>query len=160
MIEYKVKFPNTALFNKKNVPTVLRLTVKKLEEAGALVAQRAVDEAPFGASGYLKSSIRPINIFNPMGVRVHPMADYAPGVELGTAPHYVPFKDLRYWAKRKFSVDIKRAAAIARVVQRNIQTRGTKGQHFMQAAFEGTKGKVDRIFDSLGKELIRELGRP
>lgn len=67
--------------------------------------------------------------------------EYAPGVQFGTEPHYVPLVPLEKWARRKFSLQPPHSFAAARGVQSSIKQRGTEPNPFVSRAKENIKEK-------------------
>lgn len=155
-IEYKAVIPDVPLYDSRGLKVMTRVWMGGLETAGALIWEKANANAPY-VTGNLKDTIKSRPTVRPLGIAVGPFADYASGVERGTGPHYVPLEDLTSWAKRKFSVDDKRALGIAMKVQRNIAQWGTKGQFFMKKTLEETEGQVMRLFAGLQTKAINEL---
>lgn len=159
-VEFEIDVPDLALYEARGVEVMSKIIIGAINEAGALIWERAVANAPVGATGNLRNTIKDRPIFFPLGVAVSPFADYAEGVEKGTSPHVVPTGDLAVWAKRKFALSDQDALQVATVVRRNIAQFGTEGQFFMKKTFDESEAQVRRMFDGAGRKAIRELRKP
>ncbi len=66
---------------------------------------------------------------------------YAPGIEFGTGPHWVPLPPLLAWARRKFQlgdtvIGRAKAGAIARGTQIGIAAHGTRKRPALMPAYD------------------------
>lgn len=157
-VDYTVKFPKSALFSGQGRAVVLKIAVRSLEETGVWMWQAAQANAPY-YTGNLKRSIKSERVSTPLGIRIHPYANYAFGVERGTPPHIVPLEDLQRWAKLKFQISESRAYGAATVIQRNIAKHGTKAKKYMERAFVENKDRVLATFGAAGREIANELSK-
>lgn len=82
-------------------------------------------------------------------------APYAPYVEYGTAPHWVPIAPLKGWARRVLGDE---RAAYA--VQRAIARRGTKAHPFLQPAFDAGLPRAQDVLQAALERAARRLGPP
>ena len=79
-------------------------------------------------------------------------AIYSLWLEYGTRPHWVPFEQLREWAKIKFAIrDEAQLTAVTTAIHDIIRKRGTKAFPFMRITME----KENKRFLKL---VIRRMG--
>ena len=70
---------------------------------------------------------------------------YAPFVELGTKPHWPPRRPIIYWTMRKLQLRGAELRAAVRGIRRKIAHHGTKGQKYLEKAFEKNRDAVIRL---------------
>jgi hypothetical protein len=73
---------------------------------------------------------------------------YAPPVEYGTKPHFVPPGELEAWARRHNTDPFVVSKAIAR--------RGTKAHRYLQRAFEDNQPRIQRLFGNTVSKIARQ----
>lgn len=142
-----------------------------------LIEREIKEITPVGASGGgggLSDSIeaRPVQVTSDkvLGVVGTDML-YAEAVELGTAAHEIPVKEiegsLTNWVHAKLGVPSARATSVAYAVANRIakvgtssQARkvvGTKGWRMFERGFEATRPQVERIFQSAAERILRMI---
>lgn len=107
-------------------------TRKYLLDGAQTGFNRAREEAPVGATGYLQGA----GMYEPEVQRDGSVvwgntAEYADDVEHGTGPHLVPIDALRRWARRVLGDE-----GAAGAVQRKIAREGTDPQPFIEPGVE------------------------
>lgn len=146
-------------------------------EALALIEREVKELTPIGASGGgggLRDSIskRPVEklsgrVIGVVGTNV----TYAEAVELGTAPHQIPIKEiegpLTNWVRYKLDVPWEQAPSVAYAVAKNIamvgtstqaqRTIGTKGWRMFKRGFESTRSEVVRILNKASARILDKI---
>lgn len=127
----------------------------RLIESSAIDVQRKMrEEAPVGATGDLRRSIKYRMDRVNLGAEIWPDISYAPYVESGTRPHWTSIKEgtsLRKWAKHKGFDE-----AGMRNLQLSIAAKGTKANPFVKPTFDTMKPRVERdIISGFGRFVER-----
>ncbi len=81
----------------------------------------------------------PLRPFAEVGTNV----EYARDVEYGTSPHYVPFRPLQLWARRK-GLKAESANALAAYTQLKISMYGTKPHPYLNPALKDNINQINR----------------
>jgi len=127
---------------REQIPTVMGKAVLVLEREAKVLAP--VDTGRLRSS--IASEVRGAAM-ETVGV-VGSNVEYAPYVELGTKPHFPPYRPgtpLGRWAE----LHGVSAFAVALVISR----RGTKARKFLQGAFEHKRDEVVKLFVELVKRI-------
>lgn len=118
-----------------------------MRQATLMVTRSAKTLAPVD-TGLLRASILPEVRTEGKTVRgvVGSAVNYAPYVELGTRPHWVPVAALQVWAARH--------GMSAYVVARAIAFRGTKARRFLQKGFEQNETKIVALIGNIVAKIV------
>jgi len=111
------------------------------------VQREAIEEAPVGVTGKLRSSWK-LKVQNLEGYLRNKMK-YAIYVHEGTKPHWVSRKHLQKWA------DVKGIPVF--LVQKAIATKGTKANPFLKRAVEKSQSAVDNYFDEALDNIMKKI---
>lgn len=146
-------------------------------EALALIEGQVKELTPIGASGGgggLRDSIsaRPVKklsgrVIGVVGTDI----TYAEAVELGTAPHHIPIKEiegpLTNWVRFKKDVPWDKAPGVAYAIAKNIakvgtstqaqRTIGTKGWRMFERGFKASRSEVVRIFNRARARILDRI---
>ena len=128
-----------------------------MAEATMLVTRSARQNAPVDM-GTLRASILPEVVMRTEVVTgiVGSALHYAPHMEFGTKPHWVPKRVLYEWALRKTKGKKKAAIALAHKAWISIGVKGLKARRYLQSAVEDN---ADRIFRILGDVVGRIVSK-
>ena len=124
-----------------------RPMVDAMRDATLMVTRYARQDAPVD-TGRLRASITPdvrVQDQTIIGV-VGSNVAYAPFMELGTRPHWVPAGALDVWARRH--------GMTAFVVARAIARRGLAARRFLQGAVEKAADWIVARFERAIKEIV------
>lgn len=128
-----------------------RPVLNAMRDSTLMVQRNAKINTPVD-TGRLRASITPEVKANPLSNTIMGVTgsnvEYAPDVEDGTPPHWVPIAELETWAGRH---NIN-----AYVVQRSIARRGTKAHKFMKNALENSRDYIIRRLGSAVKMLVKK----
>ena len=80
---------------------------------------------------------------------------YAAYVEFGTRAHWAPLAPLVYWVRRKFGLKGDALFASAKGLQKKISVHGTKGQRYLQKAFDSNLAKIIHIFEKVADDAVK-----
>lgn len=81
-------------------------------------------------------------------------AEYAPYIEYGTPPHWIPARPLLKWAKQN---RIKNPWAIVKAIQKRVASEGTPPKPFLRQAIESAISNADQIMDEAVAEFLSNL---
>lgn len=120
-----------------------------MRDATLMVQRDAKKNAPVD-TGRLRASITPeVRMDGEVMVGVvGSNVAYAPFMELGTRPHWVPPGVLDVWARRH--------GLSAFVVMRAIAVKGTAPRRYLQSAYETNKPKIMARFEKAVKEIAEK----
>lgn len=138
--------------NFEKAPEVFYTEAKKaLSKSVSVIQPIAVKGAAVDLGG-LRGSIR--KSVSGLTGEVVAGSKHAIFIEEGTRPHFPPVAPLERWATRKLG-----SSGLGFVVARKIAREGTKAQPFMSPAAEQSLPKVERFFDIMADNLVKELAR-
>lgn len=123
-----------------------------LEKTGNKVVENTVNQIKrkkLVDSGKLLQSVRtyPLSGFKQV---IEVGAEYAASLEEGSAPHYVPIKPLKRWAKRKLGKEF-----VAYIVQKNIAERGTEGRYYFRDSINKSLPQVTKYWDDIFDKVFK-----
>lgn len=127
-------------------------------EASALL-EREVKERTPTTTGLLRASIfsrREVSANGVLGI-VGTSRPYAAYVELGTRPHWAPLQPLVDWVTLKLSLSGREAVRVARMVQRKIARRGTRGKKMFAEAVTANEGSIQQMWRDLNVRIGERL---
>src|SRR5512139_1018538 len=126
--------------------------INAMRDATLYVTRDAKINAPVD-TGRLRASITPdvTTMGNEITGVVGSNVTYAPYVELGTRPHWVPKGALAVWARRHHLPESAVRWAIAQ--------RGTAPRRYLQDAFETNKSKIEARFNRAVEEIVKKANR-
>lgn len=147
--------------------------INAMRDATLLVIRDAKINAPVD-TGRLRASITPEVSADAEEVRgvVGSNVTYAPFVELGTKPHWVPISALSTWVHHKnlagtYSVKTHRRTgskasqesqdrSVAFVISRKIHISGTPAVEYLGKAFEANRQKIEARFNRAVTEIANK----
>ncbi len=139
-----------------------------VEEALSLLESQLKDLHAYtpSATGMLRGSVyhqmRGTAISQGLGVAgiVGSPLNYAVPVELGTKPHWIGKKgidSLEDWVRAKLGIGGKEARSVAFAIRNKIATKGTKGAHMFERAFNDKEPQIQQIIAAAIPRIIARL---
>lgn len=133
--------------------------LEAMRDATLLVTRDAKKFAP-GDTGRLRASIAPEvrtqgrEVIGVVGSNVK----YAPYVETGTRPHWVPKGVLETWARRhgKTESEVRHSIAIFGTSVKAMKTLGTKGFRYLERAFEENTEKIHKLIGDVVGRIVNK----
>lgn len=145
-------------------PTITR----KLKEVNQGILRAVTNAAEFGKAASIKktsdSGVVDRGLFKNSwdaktlrnGAEIRNDCPYASVIEVGSRPHWAPFKAIYGWARRKFGGDEVETRRIARAVQRKIARSGTKPHFIAKSLLPAIKKELKRECDRIVEQVARK----
>lgn len=150
--------------------------VNAMRDATLIIDRDAKKNAPVD-TGRLRASIIPevTTIGETVQGVIGSNVKYAPYMELGTKPHWVPIAALTPWVHRKglagvYSIKTKRRMgskasqesqdrAVAFLVSRKIHVSGTAPREYLKRAFDANKDKVEKRIGQAVEAIVKQANQ-